>query len=348
MYCIWSIWALNYDYFCTDEIQENREKFNFDILHYRFKERHGIRQLSIHGESLSSDVEAGQQFLHRFTAEMEEKGYDPEDIYNANESGLQWKSLPNKTLASQSEQTARGRKVMKDRITIMLCANATGTHKLKILGKSKNPRCIKHVTTLSVIYKNKKSSWMDRELFEEWFTECFVPEVQEEQWRTGRSGKVVLLVDNAPSHKLSPECIAAYPDFVVDFFSPNVTAIMQPMDRGVIEKLKRMYKKNVLSELLLEDSEESVTQLLKSFTLKDCCYMVSDAWDTVTAENIRKAWKPLNIGTSNAQVSEPTEDATNVSETLRILHCIPGCGGCDEDDTAAWLNNDRNDPGWQF
>ena len=27
---------------------------------------------------------------------------------------------------------------------------------------------------------------------------------------------------------------------------------------------------------------------------------------------------------------------------------IPGCGGCDEDDTAAWLNNDRNYPGWQI
>ena len=58
--------------------------------------------------------------------------------------------------------------------------------------------------------------------------------------------------------------------------------------------------------------------------------------------------KPLNIGTSNTQVSEPTEDAMNVSQTLRILHCIPDCGGCDEDDTAAWLNNDRNDPDWQI
>ena len=181
---------------------------------------------------------------------MEEKGYNPENIYNTDESGLQCKSLPNETLASRSKEIAAGRKVLKDRITIMICANATGTHNLQILviGKYENPCCFRHATTLPVVYKSQKSSWMDRELFQEWFTECFVPEVGEEQQRMARNGQVVLLVDNAPSHKLTPECIAAYPEFTVDFFPPNVTALMQPMDQGVIEKLKRIYRHNVLSE----------------------------------------------------------------------------------------------------
>ena len=62
---------------------------------------------------------------------MEEKGLTTEQIYNANETGLLWKCLPDRTLVSCREKSALGFKKSKDRLTVLGCTNATGTHKLK-------------------------------------------------------------------------------------------------------------------------------------------------------------------------------------------------------------------------
>ena len=47
-------------------------------------------------------------------------------------SGLFWKALPIKTLASRKESKAPGYKVSKERVTILACANTTGEHKLRL------------------------------------------------------------------------------------------------------------------------------------------------------------------------------------------------------------------------
>ena len=57
--------------------------------------------------------------------------YDPQDIYNMDETGL----LPNSTLATG---LVSGKNKQKEKITVALCANATGTDKLVplVIGKS--------------------------------------------------------------------------------------------------------------------------------------------------------------------------------------------------------------------
>ena len=52
-----------------------------------------------------------------------------EQLYNCDETGLYYRSLPTETLAAQSEKQASGMKKQKDRVTLMGCNNATGTHK---------------------------------------------------------------------------------------------------------------------------------------------------------------------------------------------------------------------------
>ncbi|GFU62114.1 hypothetical protein TNCV_2671601 [Trichonephila clavipes] len=52
-------------------------------------------------------------------------------------------------------------------------------------------------------------------------------------------------------------------DFTLMHLPPNVTALVQLMDQGVIEKLKRIYRKQVLqTSLLAENDEESVVAFL--------------------------------------------------------------------------------------
>ncbi|GBL76186.1 Jerky [Araneus ventricosus] len=98
----------------------------------KFKNRHGIRQLSIVGEKLSSDIEAGNIFIAELQGFIVKEKLTAEQIYNCDETGLYWRILSTKTLAAENEAVAQGRKKMKDRVTILGCANASGSHRVKL------------------------------------------------------------------------------------------------------------------------------------------------------------------------------------------------------------------------
>lgn len=120
-----------------------------------FKSRHGVRELDLSGEKLSADSKAAEDFIEKFKVVAD--SYDPEFLYNADETGLVWKALPKTTLASKRECSAPGHKVSKDRVTALNCANSTGSHKIPLLliGKSKSPRAFKNVKKLPLFYKNQ-------------------------------------------------------------------------------------------------------------------------------------------------------------------------------------------------
>jgi hypothetical protein len=105
-------------------------------------------------EKNSSDKTAAVAFKKMVRELVEEEGYSMDNIYNA-ETGLNWKALPRKTLASRRESAAPGYKGSKDRITLLVCASASGNHRLPILavGKSKKLQCFKHVNMDSVPVK---------------------------------------------------------------------------------------------------------------------------------------------------------------------------------------------------
>ena len=55
--------------------------------------------------------------------------YAPEDIYKADEAGLFFQLLPDRTLAFKGEECYGGKK-SKQRLTVVLCTNSTGTHRI--------------------------------------------------------------------------------------------------------------------------------------------------------------------------------------------------------------------------
>jgi hypothetical protein len=89
------------------------------------------------------------------------KEYEPCNILNMDETGLQWKRTPDRTLATQPYN---GTKKSKDRITIALTCNANGSEKFLawVIGKSENPRCFSKINrkNLRIMYRFKKSKWM--------------------------------------------------------------------------------------------------------------------------------------------------------------------------------------------
>ena len=150
---------------------------------WRFCQRHGIRQLSLQGEKLSSDLDAPDSFKEKLLKLIEDEGFTLEQLHNYDETGLYYRMLPEKTLAARTEKEAPGMKKQKERITLIACSNATGTHKLPLMfvGKAQNPRCLKNIdkSALPVKYFAQKNAWVDSEIFADWFHKEFVPAVKQ-------------------------------------------------------------------------------------------------------------------------------------------------------------------------
>lgn len=145
----------------------------------KFKRRYGIKFLKIAGEKLSSQPELIAPFKEKLLQKLTKLELSSEQIYNADESGLYWKLLPDKTYVSSLEKTAPGRKTEKQRLTFLACTNASGNHKGKLLviGKAKNPRTLKDFPNCPVNYDHSKTAWMTSEIFKHWFKKKFIPEV---------------------------------------------------------------------------------------------------------------------------------------------------------------------------
>ena len=239
---------------------------------WRFCNRHGIRGLRLQGEKLSADTEAPEPFKKELQDVMELEGLTLEQIYNCDETGLYYKMLPTKTLATKAEKNASGMKKQKEQVTLLACSNASGSHKLPLLfiGKAANPRCFKNVNkaALPVVYKSQKNAWADAAIFTDWFNCHFVPSVKKHLIQRGLTPKALLFLDNAPAH---PDCcVLVSHDKAIKamFLPPNTTALIQPMDQGVLEALKRRYRRSMLQKLLLQDQAgQSVIECIKSIKM---------------------------------------------------------------------------------
>ena len=91
---------------------------------------------------------------------------------------------------------------------------------------------------------------------------------------------------------------------------PNASSLLQPMDQGINECTKRLYRKKLLPKLLVADgSEESVMDFYKQNNL-ECAYMALDAWNNVKTRTLKTAWQNIR-GVSE---SEPSTELVEMNE----------------------------------
>lgn len=89
----------------------------------------------------------------------------------------------------------------------------------------------------------------------------------------------MLLLDNAPSHPSRALLKSDDGKIFVKYLPPNVTALIQPMDQGVIAGLKKIYKTSVLRKLFEEKND--LKSFLKNFTILDAIYECASVWEKV-------------------------------------------------------------------
>lgn len=305
------------------EIARNSNNCDFKASNgwlQRFLKRHNISFRSISGEAADVNPDTVDSWKERLQHMI--RDYDEKDVYNADETGLFFRVLPNKTFSIRGE-TCCGGKASKERITILQCANMKGEkEKLLVIGKAARPRCFKgiDIKDLPVQWKFNKKAWMTQKIMTEW-----LEDLNKKMKKNQR--KIILFVDNAQSHlqlKLS--------NVRVEFLPANTTSVCQPLDQGVIKTFKVYYRQFFLKHLVTKlDTVSSVTELCKSVNVLDAVTWSEVAWNKITKETIRncfsKAGFVLNISAATEDCGFDAEDDIPLS-TLRELSSLIASSGC--------------------
>lgn len=294
----------------------------------RFRSRHNIVFGKISGEAASVPENVPQSWLQTVFPEIR-KGYTDEEIFNADETGLFYKMTHNKTMRFKGEKCTGG-KASKERITVMVAANMTGSEKRKlfVIGKSKNPRCFKGIKNLPVVYENNKKAWMTSELFVK-----FVRDWDKELKKSGK--KILLLVDNCPAHPNIEHLDA----IKLCFLPPNCTSVLQPMDQGVINSLKTEYRKMQILETIknMELKQEYTVTLL------DAILLLFAAWEKVTPKTIANCFRHAGFAKQGTEIEEPTDnfdDEDNIPLAQLMANAINTVMTNDELFEFATIDND--------
>ncbi|GFU78484.1 tigger transposable element-derived protein 1 [Trichonephila clavipes] len=104
----------------------------------------GVRSSDVTQGRVPQQMKEQQKYFQR-SYSREDGDYSSDQVFNADETGLYWKKLLNHTYIAKDEKTASGHKASKDRVTLLLCSNASGDWMLKplLINKSLRPRALK-------------------------------------------------------------------------------------------------------------------------------------------------------------------------------------------------------------
>ncbi|GFX81502.1 jerky-like protein [Trichonephila clavipes] len=128
------------------------------------------------------------------------------------------------------------------------------------------------------------------------------------------------------------------------YLPPNVTALMQPVDQGIIEKLKRIYRKQVLRRLLLaENNKESVASFAEKLNMKDACNILAEVWYSFERQSLKNAWNKL---WPDLEAEKDFNDS-HKEEITDFVQSFPGFQECDED-VETWMVCNAEDCGFQM
>ena len=275
----------------------------------RWKERHSIVCKRLHGEAAAVDNHATESWFSDRLPELLQE-FSPDNIFNADETGLFFKCLPDRTHAFKDEMCAGGKRA-KDRISVLVTASMTGEKlPLLVIGKSAKPRCFKGLKKLPLNYRFNKKAWMTSEIFSEF---CY--ELDRKMGNQGR--KIALVVDNCSAHP----AIKNLNNIKLIFLPPNTTAKTQPMDAGVIRCLKAHYRKEIATAQLCayENNQPLIVDLLR------CMHLLLKSWRCVSniigncyrhIRFIQPAVDDLMPGPAD------TDDEVPLFQEIQMLKCL--------------------------
>lgn len=181
----------------------------------RFKQRYSLRYYTFYGESASAPTSIHDE-INPIQAICDQ--YQPEDIYNIDETGLYWRRMLNGGLSTDGYA---GQKRDKARITIVVSTNATGSDRvpLWLIGTAKTLRALRGVNIRAIGYtwRWNKKAWMRSGIIGEWLR-AFYKHISKQR-------RVLLLLDNFSAYLCALEDTPPPPNIKVVFFLANATSV---------------------------------------------------------------------------------------------------------------------------
>ncbi|GIY83212.1 tigger transposable element-derived protein 1 [Caerostris darwini] len=266
-----------------------------------FKKRSGIHSVVRHGEAASSDMKAAEDYIKTFSDLIKAQGYISQQVFNCDETGLFWKKMPNRTYITAEEKMMPGHKPMKDRLTLALCANASGDCKIKplLVYHSENPRAFKShkilKEKLQVMWRSNPKAWVTRKFFVEWVNLVFGPTVKKYLQENNLPVQALLILDNAPAHP------------------PN-------LEDDILEELK--FIKHLFRRCfeVTESTNLTLREFWKDhFNIAICLQIIDQAWLGVTTKTLTSAWKKLWPEAVAEKIYEELEPGVSVEEEIVSL-----------------------------
>lgn len=212
-----------------------------------------------------------------------------------------------------TKEATSGRKVVKKRITYSMCGNADGSDILQpfVIGKSAKPRAFKGKTgaQLGFRYRNNVKAWMTSILFEEWLQEW-------NRTLKAQSRHILLWVDNFSGHTIPASCT----NIQTEFFSPNLTSHVQPMDAGIIRCFKAHYRKLFVARSI--DRFDAGVHPSKIYEINqlEAMRLADIAWLHVKPEVHRNCWRKAGILPPQDSVRENTPPPNPVMNIDHLLN----------------------------
>ncbi|XP_039953998.1 tigger transposable element-derived protein 6-like [Bactrocera tryoni] len=295
----------------------------------KWRSRHNITFKYICGESAAVDMQDVQQFLDKLPSFL--IGYSPRDVYNADETGLFFRALPNKTLALKNE-VCRGGKLSKERLTVLLCANMAGEkEKPLVIGKAARPRAFASIDLkkLPVNWQSNKKAWMTREVMTQW-----LKEIDKKMELENR--KVLLFLDNAASH---PRDISLK-NVKILFLPSNTTSVCQPLDQGIIQNFKIHYRNSQVKNILVSIETGSPK---KNINVLEAIHFIKEAWTNVQPQTIKNCFQKAGFDKNRNLAPEfDPEDDLPLSTLASIFELSKALGECTHSNPDDFVQIDNN------
>lgn len=281
---------------------------------HRFKKRNGVLQKTIAGESNSADQDVCAEWVEKVLPSIV-SGYEPQDIFNADETALFYRVLPHKTLEFKGKD-CRGGKLSKERVTVLLIANQSGDERLKpiVIGRAERPRCLKNIDlrSLPVSYYASKKAWMTGKL---WL--AILGKLNSQMVKQNR--RILLFVDNVGTHRIDK---ATFSNVRVAFLPKNCTSVLQPLDQGIINSVKAKYRSEMVKRLLVHiDAKKQLADY--QFTLLDCMRLLGRVWNSLANSTIQNCFRKAGFKSAHRN-EDPKElladdHENNIFELARTL-----------------------------
>ncbi|GFU42749.1 tigger transposable element-derived protein 6 [Trichonephila clavipes] len=148
---------------------------------------------------------------------------------------------------------------------------------------------------------------MTTELFNDWLVSLNSDMKREKR-------HILLFLDNCTVHNNAP----SLSNVKLQFFPPNSTSKLQPLDQGIIHNFKTFYRREVVKSVLYNlENQQNVTTI----SILAALIMIDKAWRAVTPSTINSCFKKSSFPSPN--LVDVGDTLTEFNAELSLWEALP-------------------------